>query len=164
MIKVLVVDDSAFMRKALSRMLEKDGAIQVVGTAANGKEAIEKIELLNPDVVTMDIEMPVMNGIEALKHIMANHPIPVIMFSALTQEGANITMEAINIGAYDFITKDFSNVSIHISDRENELIAKGKNVAHMKLRFLLKRLELIRKPVAIGAGKKVRREILSIGA
>ena len=164
MIKVLVVDDSAFMRKALSRMLEKDGAIQVVGTAANGKEAIEKIELLNPDVVTMDIEMPVMNGIEALKHIMANHPIPVIMFSALTQEGANITMEALNLGACDFITKDFSNVSIHISDRENELIAKVKNVANMKVRFLLKRLELIRKPVAIGAGKKVRREILSIGA
>jgi two-component system, chemotaxis family, protein-glutamate methylesterase/glutaminase len=164
MIKILVVDDSVFMRKALSRMLEKDSALQVVGTAANGMEAIEKIETLNPDVVTMDIEMPVMNGIEALKHIMAKHPLPVIMFSALTQEGADITMEALNIGASDFMTKDFSNVSIHLSDRENELIAKVKNVASNKVRFLMKRLELIRKPIAIASDKKVKHEILSIGA
>ena len=164
MIKVLVVDDSVFMRKALSRMLEKDSNIRVVGTAANGAEAIEKVEALKPDVATMDIEMPVMNGIEALKHIMTKHPIPVIMFSALTQEGADITMEALNLGACDFITKDFSNVSIHISDRENELITKVKNVANMKVRFLMKRLELIRKPIALSSNKKVRHEILSIGA
>ena len=164
MIKVLVVDDSVFMRKALSRMLEKDSNIRVVGTACNGAEAIEKVELLKPDVATMDIEMPVMNGIEALKHIMTKHPMPVIMFSALTQEGADITMEALNLGACDFITKDFSNVSIHISDRENELITKVKNVANMKVRFLMKRLELIRKPIAINSDKKVRHEILAIGA
>ena len=169
MIKILVVDDSVFMRKALSRMLEKDSALKVVGTAANGMEAIEKIETLKPDVVTMDIEMPVMNGIEALKRIMAKNPLPVIMFSALTQEGADITMEALNIGACDFMTKDFSNVSVHISDRESELISKVKNVANMKVRFLMKRLEMIRKPVAIKPDaikpdKKVRHEILSIGA
>ena len=159
MIKVLVVDDSVFMRKALSRMLEKDSNIRVVGTASNGAEAIEKVEALKPDVATMDIEMPVMNGIEALKHIMTKHPIPVIMFSALTQEGADITLEALNLGACDFITKDFSNVSIHISDRENELITKVKNVANMKVRFLMKRLELIRKPIALNSNKKVRHEI-----
>jgi two-component system, chemotaxis family, protein-glutamate methylesterase/glutaminase len=164
MIKVLVVDDSVFMRKALSRMLEKDGNIRVVGTACNGAEAIEKVEILKPDVATMDIEMPVMNGIEALKQIMTKHPMPVIMFSALTQEGANITMEALNLGACDFITKDFSNVSIHISDRENELITKVKNVASMKVRFLMKRLELIKKPIAISSDKKVKHEILAIGA
>ncbi len=170
MIKVLVVDDSVFMRKALSRMLEKDTSIQVVGTASNGREAIEKIDSLKPDVVTMDIEMPVMNGIEALRHIMQKQPLPVIMFSALTQEGADITMEALSIGACDFMTKDFSNVSVNISDKQNELIAKVKNVANMKVRFLMKRLELIRKPVAtvsinhIGSDKKVKHEILSIGA
>ena len=170
MIKVLVVDDSAFMRQTVSRMLEKDDGIQVVGTAANGQEALEKLESLKPDVVTMDIEMPVMNGIQALKHIMSNHPLPVIMFSALTQEGADVTMEALNIGACDFITKDFSNVSMHISSRENELITKVKNVATMKIKFLMKRLELIRKPVAVRTeivikpDKKVKHEVISIGA
>jgi two-component system, chemotaxis family, protein-glutamate methylesterase/glutaminase len=164
MIKVLVVDDSVFMRKALSRMLEKDASIQVVGMASNGAEALEKIDSLKPDVVTMDIEMPVMNGIEALKRIMQKQPLPVIMFSALTQEGADVTMEALNIGACDFMTKDFSNVSVNISDKQNELIAKVKNVANMKVKFLMKRLELIRKPVMITPDKKVRHEILSIGA
>jgi two-component system, chemotaxis family, protein-glutamate methylesterase/glutaminase len=164
MIKVLVVDDSLFMRKALSRMLEKDAGIRVVGTASNGKEALEQIDALKPDVVTMDIEMPVMNGIEALKQIMQKQPLPVIMFSALTQEGANITMEALNFGACDFMTKDFSNVSVNISDKQNELIGKVKNVANMKVRFLMKRLELIRKPIAISSDKKVKHEILSIGA
>jgi two-component system, chemotaxis family, protein-glutamate methylesterase/glutaminase len=164
MIKVLVVDDSAFMRRTLARMLEKDSSIQVVGTASNGLEALEKVEALRPDVVTLDIEMPVMNGIEALRQIMAKYPLPVIMFSSLTKEGADVTMEALNLGACDFITKDFANVSINISNRESELLAKIKNVATMKVRFLMKRLESIRKPVAINSGKKVKHEILSIGA
>lgn len=165
MIKVLVVDDSAFMRKAISRMLEQDREIQVVGTANNGQEAIEKVEKLRPDVVTMDIEMPVMNGIEALKHIMAHNRLPVIMISALTSEGADITMEALSIGASDFITKDFSNVSLNISSKENELINKVKNVAKNKVRFLLKRLEAIRRPpTRIETGRRVRHGILSIGA
>ncbi len=164
MTKVLVVDDSAFMRKALSRMLAKDSSIEVVGTASNGAEALERIEALKPDVVTMDIEMPVMNGIEALKHIMAKFPLPVIMFSALTKEGADITMEALHIGACDFITKDYSNVSINISERENELINKVKTVANMKVKFLMKRLELIRKPIALRSDRKARHELLAIGA
>jgi two-component system chemotaxis response regulator CheB len=164
MIKVLVVDDSAFMRRTLSKMLEKDSALMVVGTASNGLEAVEKVETLKPDVVTMDIEMPVMNGIEALKRIMAKYPLPVIMFSSLTKEGAEITMEALNLGACDFITKDFANVSINISSRENELISKIKNTASMKVRFLMRRLESIRKPISFNAGKKVRHEILAIGA
>jgi len=163
-IKVLVVDDSAFMRKAISKMLEADSTIQVVGTAGNGQEAIEKIEILKPDVVTMDIEMPVMNGIEALKYIMSHNQLPVIMFSALTKEGADITMEALSIGASDFITKDFSNVSISISNKENELINKVKSVNKNKVRFLLKRLEALRKPVAISTDKKIKHSVLSIGA
>lgn len=171
MIKVLVVDDSAFMRSAISRMLEKDSEIKVIGTAKNGQEAIEKVEELKPDVVTLDIEMPVMNGLEALKHIMAKHRLPVIMFSALTKEGAEITMEALHIGASDFITKDFSNVSLSISTRENELINKVKSVAKNKVMMLLKRLEQARKPavVSIGnanysSGNHTRHKILAIGA
>ncbi|MCX5813496.1 MAG: chemotaxis response regulator protein-glutamate methylesterase [Proteobacteria bacterium] len=170
MIKVLVVDDSAFMRSAISRMLEKDDDIHVVGTAKNGQEAIEKVDELKPDVVTLDIEMPVMNGIEALKHIIAKHHLPVIMFSALTKEGAEITMEALHIGASDFITKDFSNVSLNISTKENELINKVKSVAMNKVMVLLKRLEQMRKPFVMNinnANKNnnhTKHKILAIGA
>jgi two-component system, chemotaxis family, protein-glutamate methylesterase/glutaminase len=171
MIKVLVVDDSAFMRSAISRMLEKDNDIKVVGTAKNGQEAIEKVEALKPDVVTLDIEMPVMNGLEALKCIMAKHRLPVIMFSALTKEGAEITMEALHVGASDFITKDFSNVSLSISTRENELINKVKSVAKNKVMMLLKRLEQIRKPAVMNinnannnTNNHIRYKILAIGA
>jgi two-component system, chemotaxis family, protein-glutamate methylesterase/glutaminase len=171
MIKVLVVDDSAFMRSAISRMLEKDDEIHVVGTAKNGQEAIEKVDALKPDVVTLDIEMPVMNGIEALKHIIAKHRLPVIMFSALTKEGAEITMEALHIGASDFITKDFSNVSLNISTRENELINKVKGVARNKVMVLLKRLEQMRKPFVMNtniagntSSNHGRHKILAIGA
>ena len=109
MIKVLVVDDSLVMRKAISRMLSKDANIQVVGTANDGRDALEKIETLKPDVITMDVEMPVMDGLEALRKIMSKNPIPVIMMSALTKEGAEITMEALSLGACDYVTKDFAN-------------------------------------------------------
>ena len=164
MIKVLVVDDSAFMRSAISRMLSKDSTIEVVGTAKNGQEALEKVEALKPDVVTLDIEMPVMNGIEALKYIVDRHKLPVIMFSALSQEGAEVTMEALNLGASDFITKDFSNVSLNISTRENELINKVKSVAKKKIALLPKRLEPGQKPASISSDRKAKHRILAIGA
>jgi two-component system, chemotaxis family, protein-glutamate methylesterase/glutaminase len=164
MIKVLVVDDSAFMRSAISRMLGKDSSIEVVGTAKNGHEALEKVEALRPDVVTLDIEMPVMNGIEALKEIVERYKLPVIMFSALSQEGAEVTMEALNLGASDFITKDFSNVSLNISTRENELINKVKSVAKKKITLLLKRLESVQKPPSMCADRKTKHKILAIGA
>ena len=108
----------------------------MVGVAANGCEAIEKIEQLKPSVVTMDVAMPVMNGIDALRHIMANNPVPVIMLSSLSRDHADITMEALNLGACDFVTKDFSNWSL--ADKERELIGKVKNVSRhgIKLRLL----------------------------
>jgi two-component system, chemotaxis family, protein-glutamate methylesterase/glutaminase len=164
MIKVLIVDDSAFMRSAISRMLGKDSSIEVVGTAKNGQEALEKVEDLKPDVVTLDIEMPVMNGIEALKQIVERYKLPVIMFSALSQEGAEVTMEALSIGASDFITKDFSNVSLNISTRENELINKVKSVAKKKISLLLGRLELVHNPASISVDRKTKHKILAIGA
>lgn len=164
MIRVLVVDDSSFMRKILTRMLEKDQDIQVIDTAANGEEAIEKIEKIRPDVVTMDIEMPVMNGIEALKRIMATNPLPVIVLSAITKEGADVTMEALNLGACDFITKDMSDGPLGMTSKQNELINKIKDVAKKKVRFLTRRLELIKKPISINRERKIRREVLSIGA
>lgn len=164
MIRVMVVDDSSFMRKILTRMLEKDQDIKVVETATNGQEAIEKVEKMRPDVVTMDIEMPVMNGIDALKRIMATNPLPVIVLSAITREGADVTMEALNLGACDFITKDMSDGPLGISSKESELISKVKDVAKKKVRFLTRRLELIKKPIAISRERRTKHEILSIGA
>jgi two-component system chemotaxis response regulator CheB len=164
MIRVIVVDDSSFMRKILTRMLERDNDIKVVETAANGEEAIEKIEKIRPDVVTMDIEMPVMNGIEALKKIMATNPLPVIVLSALSKEGADITMEALNLGACDFMTKDISDGPLGMASKEVELIGKVKDVAKRRIRFLTKRLELLKKPISITRDKRNKHAVLSIGA
>ena len=105
MITVVIVDDSAFMRKALSTMLEKDPEIKVVATARNGEEGLELVRRHNPQVVTLDIEMPRMNGLTALKHIMMEMPRPVLMISSLTTEGAEATLKAMELGAVDFIPK-----------------------------------------------------------
>lgn len=104
-IRVLVVDDSAFMRSALTRNIELDKRFKVIDTAADGRQGVEKALRLKPDVVTLDVEMPVMNGIEALREIVARSSIPVIMVSAVTENGAKTTMEALEIGAVDFIPK-----------------------------------------------------------
>ena len=94
MIKVLVVDDSAFMRREISKILESDPSIQVVGTARDGTEVLSKTRELNPDIITLDIEMPKMDGLTALKQVMAEAPCPVVMVSSLTTEGAEITIKA----------------------------------------------------------------------
>jgi len=134
LIRVLVVDDSAFMRKAISSMLDKDPEIQVVGTAKNGSEGLDKIRQFDPDVVTMDIEMPQMDGLTALKHIMMEMPRPVLMISSLTNEGAEATLKAFEYGAVDFIAKRLSLVSLDIVRIEDELRAKVKAVARRWLR------------------------------
>ena len=105
-IKVLIVDDSIFMRKALESLLSGEPDIEIVGLAKNGKEAVEMAEQFHPDVITMDIEMPTMDGITALELIMKKNPTPVIMVSSLTKEGADATLKALDLGAVDFMTKD----------------------------------------------------------
>jgi two-component system, chemotaxis family, protein-glutamate methylesterase/glutaminase len=167
MIKVLIVDDSRVMTRILSRILTKDPLIQVVGSALNGREAIERIPLLKPDVITLDVEMPVMDGIETLKHIMATDPIPVIMVSTLTKDHAAITMEALNMGACDFVTKDFANSLL--SDKETELVTKVKDVARKRVKLLLRSLlPPERTPIYTydhnQKRSSSRREIVSIGA
>ncbi|MBU1247931.1 MAG: chemotaxis response regulator protein-glutamate methylesterase [Proteobacteria bacterium] len=136
MIKVLVVDDSAFMRKAIATMLEKDPQIQVVGSAKNGQEGLEMIKQFNPDVVTLDIEMPIMDGLTALRHIMMESPRPVLMVSSLTTEGAESTLKAMELGAVDFIPKQLSKVSLDIVKIESNLIEKVKAIATRKIRPL----------------------------
>jgi len=104
-IRVLVVDDSSFMRNAIIRHIQRDGRFAVIGTAVNGREAIAKAAELKPDVITMDVEMPEMDGIEALRQIHAMAQIPIIMVSSQTEAGAKTTMQALNSGAMDFIPK-----------------------------------------------------------
>lgn len=171
MIKVLVVDDSAFMRKAIASMLEKDSGIQVVGTARDGQEGLDMVRKLNPDVVTMDIEMPKMDGLTALRHIMMESPRPVLMVSSLTTEGAEATLKAMELGAVDFIPKQLSKVSLDIIKIEKDLIDRVKTVAVRKLRHrpatvarpVTKKAPLPPpKPVAARGGRP-QRDIVAIG-
>src|SRR5208283_57929 len=141
-INVVIVDDSAFMRKSLAMLLESDPAIKVVATARDGKEGIEKIREFKPDLVTMDIEMPVMTGLEALAIIMKEMPLPVVMVSSLTTEGAQATLDALALGAVDFIPKELSYVSLDIVKIKAELISKVKEI--VRSRSLVFRLQRIR--------------------
>lgn len=123
-IRVLVIDDSAFMRKVIKDMLESDQRIQVIATARNGEDGIRKIKKLSPDVVTLDIHMPVMDGITALQYIMGECPVPVVMLSSATAEGADKTLQAISNGAVDFITKPSGNLSMENGQITQEIISK----------------------------------------
>ena len=136
MIKVVVVDDSAFMRKALAAMLGKDPEIEVVATARDGEEGLEMIRRHQPDVVTMDIEMPRMDGLTALRHVMMEMPRPVLMVSSLTTEGAEATLKAMELGAVDFIPKQLSKVSLDIVKIEDDLRAKVKTIARRRMSHL----------------------------
>jgi two-component system chemotaxis response regulator CheB len=127
-IRVMIVDDSPFMRKALERMLTCED-IQVAGSARDGLEALEKLPQLNPDIVTLDVEMPRMDGLACLKRIMAEHPRPVLMVSSLTQEGAAATFEALAGGALDFISKETSLASASILQIQQELQEKVRKLA-----------------------------------
>jgi two-component system chemotaxis response regulator CheB len=135
--KVVVVDDSAFMRMVITRMLKEDPEIEVVGTASNGFEAIEIVKTHRPSVVTLDVEMPEMDGLTALERIMKECPTPVIMVSALTKEGAEVTLKALQLGAVDFIAKPSGSISLDFHKVKDELVSKVKAAAKAKLRPLL---------------------------
>ena len=114
--KVLVVDDSSFFRRRVTDILTKDSELTVIGVAVNGQEAVDKAISLKPDVITMDIEMPVLNGIEAVKQIMAKVPTAILMFSSLTHKGAKSTLEALDAGALDFLPKKFNEIASNSDD------------------------------------------------
>ncbi|REL26092.1 chemotaxis response regulator protein-glutamate methylesterase [Thalassotalea euphylliae] len=114
--KVLVVDDSSFFRRRVTDILNQDSNIEVIDVAVNGQEAVDKAATLKPDVITMDIEMPVLNGIEAVKAIMAKSPTAILMFSSLTHEGAKATFEALDAGALDFLPKKFNEIAKNNED------------------------------------------------
>ncbi len=128
-IKVLVCDDSALMRRMLKNIIESDPRLEVVGVARDGKDVIAKAEELKPDVITLDINMPNMDGLTALKILVEKQIAPVIMVSSLTQEGAPITLEALEIGAFDYVPKPEGTVSLNLDQIADELIAKIKAAA-----------------------------------
>ncbi|MDD3114672.1 MAG: chemotaxis response regulator protein-glutamate methylesterase [Anaerovibrio sp.] len=128
MIRVVIADDSAFMRKVLSDLFEQTPDFQVVGKARNGKEAVELAAKEKPDLLTLDINMPVMDGLQALKVIMKDCPVPVLMFSSLTRRGADETITALELGAVDFLCKTGGSIS-RIDAIEDDILAKCRAVA-----------------------------------
>jgi|SRR5579884_2436932 len=145
-INVLVVDDSAFMRRAISMMLEGEPDIVVCGTARNGEEAVLKAQQLRPDVVTMDVEMPGMGGLEAVREIAAHSDIPIVMISALTHEGAETTFRALEAGAVDFIAKPDA-AYVNIKDLARELVAKVRVFARNDSRQIMPRPKAVLPPI-----------------
>ena len=128
-VRVLIVDDSAFMRTALSRMIASESSFEVVGTASSGPDALDKIPSLDPDVVTLDVEMPGLNGLQTLRRIMTQFPRPVIMVSAVTEKDAETTFNALSAGAFDYVPKQLSSASLDILHIREDLVAKIRAAA-----------------------------------
>jgi two-component system chemotaxis response regulator CheB len=173
--KVLVVDDSALMRQLLTALLHQDPAIQVVGAAADPFIAREKIKHLRPDVITLDVEMPGMDGITFLEKLMRLHPMPVVMVSSLTQRGAETTLRALELGAIDFVTKPRDDLRNNLHTIAQELCDKIHMAAHAHVRMHAENLPQLAEPapqsgaaermVAIGAsagGTQAIGEILAV--
>lgn len=152
-IKVLVVDDSGFFRRRLTEILSSSHEFSVVGTASNGREAVEKTVELRPDVITMDYEMPVMDGISAVKQIMQRCPTPVLMFSSLTHEGARVTLDALEAGAVDYLPKNFEDISRNPERLKQMLHDKVRLISHSN-KGAWKRPSASAKPAATPASTK----------
>lgn len=142
-IKVLVVDDSAFMRKVITDLVQKDGQIQVVATARDGQNALQKIAEHKPDVVTLDVEMPVMNGLETLDRIREISDAPVVMLSSVSVEGADITLSCLEKGAFDFVSKPSGSISLDLFKVQSELIQKIKLAHQSQLSPAHKRVDFV---------------------
>lgn len=132
LVRVLIVDDSAFMRTALTRMIAAEPEFEVIGTARDGSDALAKIASLNPDVVTLDIQMPGLDGLATLRCIMNQFPRPVIMVSSVTEHDANATFTALGAGAFDYIPKQMSETSLDIHHIREDLVAKIRAAAHSR--------------------------------
>ncbi len=163
-VRVLVVDDSALMRKLIPQILERDSSIQVVGTAMDGAFGLKKIEDLRPQVVTLDLEMPRMDGIETLREITRKFRIPVIVVSAHTTEGASATFKALALGAFDFVAKPRDAASAHMEQIAAELIAKIKVAAGTDAPRVQPEIHLSPRPVAKAPLPKTRpTKVVAIG-
>lgn len=132
-IRVLVVDDSAFMRKLITEIINAEEDLQVVGYARNGQDALAKLARLEVDVVTLDVEMPVMDGLETLERIMAERPLPVVMLSGRTRKGSETTIQALSLGAVDFVAKPSATQGLELDSIANEITAKVRLAATAQL-------------------------------
>jgi two-component system, chemotaxis family, protein-glutamate methylesterase/glutaminase len=161
-VRVLIVDDSALMRQLLATLLEADPEIEVVGTAADPHVARERIKALNPDVITLDIEMPHMDGLTFLRKIMALRPTPVVMISTLTQRGADATLEALEVGAVDFIAKPSEGIAEAMAELAAEIQAKVKAAATSRVgvRRAAPATSVVRPP----RGRRLADKIVFVGA
>lgn len=156
-ISAVVIDDSAFMRKSISIMLESDPDIKVIGQAKDGEEGYNIVKALRPDIVTLDIEMPKMDGLTALKKIMKDCPTSVLMLSSLTTDGAEVTLKALEYGAVDFIPKELSFINVNIIKIKEDLINKIKEI--VKQRALRDRLKRIQRLNAKVSSEQVKHEV-----
>lgn len=156
--KLLIVDDSAFMRKLISDFFADNPKVEVIGTARNGKDAIRKIQSLKPDVVTMDVEMPEMNGLDALKEIMKLCPVPVIMLSSTTKHGAETTLKAMENGAVDFVAKPSGTISLDLHKVKEELVHKVEQAIHVSIAKLKKPIGQVNTSVSHLNSGPIKRE------
>ncbi len=166
-IRVLIVDDSALIRTLLTELLSKDEAIEVVGTAPDPYIARQKIQLLNPDVLTLDVEMPKMDGLTFLEKLMRVHPIPVVMVSALTEAGCEMTLRALEIGAVDFYTKPNIDIQRGMEEQADLIIEKIKTASQARVRTRSaapSATEELRKLAGFSAMLKVTHRIIAVGA
>lgn len=168
-IKVLVVDDSLFFQQRLREIISEHPELQVVGVATNGREAVEMAKQKNPDIITMDYEMPVMDGVTAVRQIMAAKPVPILMFSSLTYEGARITLDALDAGAVDFMTKNFAEVSGNSAALKRALHDKIIGIARSSAKRANTGLAsasspVLNRPVAAPVNLKNKVQLLVIGA
>jgi two-component system, chemotaxis family, protein-glutamate methylesterase/glutaminase len=143
-IRVLIVDDSALVRRILSELLSADREVEVVGTASDAYMARDKIKQLNPDVLTLDVEMPKMDGVTFLRNLMRLRPMPVVMVSSLTEHGAEITLDALGVGAVDYLPKPKIDLAATLGDYAEELCAKIKG----RLRALAESMDVTRSSAA----------------
>lgn len=144
-IRVLIADDSAFMRQIISDLINSDPELQVIAAARNGADALDMIQKLNPDVVTLDLEMPKLNGLDTLKEIMRTTPKPVVMISHLTQEGATTTLNCLDAGAMDFVPKPSGSISLDFARAAQDLTEKIKMAYHNFRPHIITPAQVIRK-------------------
>ncbi|EKO3424487.1 chemotaxis response regulator protein-glutamate methylesterase [Vibrio fluvialis] len=143
-IRVLVVDDSSFFRRRVSEIINSESRLEVIDVATNGREAVDKAQRLKPDVITMDIEMPVMDGITAVREIMASNPTPILMFSSLTHDGAKATLDALDAGALDFLPKKFEDIA---RNRDEAVALLQQRVLQIAAKKAFMRRPVVSRPV-----------------
>lgn len=160
MIKVFIIDDSALVRAFLTEILSEDKDIEVVGQTVDAYFAMNKIKNLNPDIIILDVQMPKMNGLDFLKKVMEEYPTPVVMFSSLTQEGSDIALQALDLGALDYIGKPEENLTKNLSKVKHIIIDKIKSLSNVKIKEILqKRPELIKASKSLTTKKEAGKPI-----